>query len=135
MRVPAFAAARRQAASERSRKLGRKTGPAPGALAGQGNLEGRASMSAPWLYPWARGDRSSCKLNLRQGQRHELKNGFGAAGACLILERTDSGPWTAVVDAKSGIRDLDLDLMIEKMHPGAALPMADRTATTRGSRL
>lgn len=78
-------------------------------------------MSAPWLYPWARGDRSSCKLNLRQGQRHELKDGLGAAGAWLILGRTDISPWPAVVDAKSGIGDLDLDLMIEKMHPGAAL--------------
>ena len=139
-RAQAFAAGRRQAASERPRKLSRedwerfearlKEGWSPEQIAGREKLEGRAGVSATWLYAWIREDRASggtLYLHLRrQGKRRKAQKGAGEAGAGLIPGRVDIGLRPEVVDAKSRIGDLEVDLIIGKGHHGAVLTVVDR---------
>ena len=139
-RAQAFAAGRRQAASERPRRLQPedwerfeallKEGWSPEQIAGREKRLGGAAVSATWLYAWIREDRASGgKLYLylrRQGKRRKAKKGSGEAGAGLIPGRVDISLRPKVVDEKSRIGDLEVDLIIGKGHRGAVLTVVDR---------
>lgn len=139
-RAQAFAAGRRQAASERPRKLRPEDwkrfqarledGWSPEQIAGREKKEGRAGVSATWLYVWIWQDRESggkLYMNLRrQGKKRKAKKGAGEAGAGLIPGRVDISLRPKVVDAKSRFGDLEVDLIIGKGHHGAVLTVVDR---------
>ena len=102
----------------------------PEQIAGREKREGRAGVSTTWLYTWIWQDRASggkLYMNLRrQGKRRKAKKGTGEADSGLIPGRVDISLRPRVVDAKSRIGDLEVDLIIGKGHHGAVVTVVDR---------